>query len=400
MLNCCIKPLVEWEKEQALRMENTIKRLWSERKTQEKIIDVLRVKAGKSKNPIDELELTKEITQKEFNLIDVPVLPILFANDATPESLTNLMHEQNGRLAIFSDEGGILETLAGLYSNGSANIDILLKGINGGDVRVKRKDRSFMLNPFLTIVLAVQNSIIQNMGEKRAYLGNGCLERFLYVLPKSKLGYRTHNTAPLSAAITQAYHAKIKSLLNTLSCSEKNEEPRILTLSDGAMRLWKDFQADIEKQLRTDGRLSICQGWAGKISGFTLRIAALLHVAEITGIHHLVIPDTAMRNAVEIATSLTTHALAAFNLIGVDQTIEDAKSVNQWIKSRGISSFTQTEIVLAMRNKKMSKPEQLQKALMILHERNIVSAPVKLPTRKPTTLYYVNPQLQLNEKTD
>ncbi|VVC76772.1 hypothetical protein AQUSIP_20980 [Aquicella siphonis] len=397
VLNSCIKPLVEWEKEQVLLMESTIKRLQSERKTQEKIIEVLRVKAGKSKSQLERDDFTHEITQKEINLIDVPVLPILFTNDATPESLTNLMHEQNGRLAIFSDEGGILETLAGLYSNGAANIDILLKGINGGDVRVKRKDRSYMLNPFLTIVLTVQNSIIQNMGEKRAYLGNGCLERFLYVLPKSKLGYRTHNTAPLSETITQDYHAKIKSLLDACACSGKDEQPRILTLSDGAMHLWKAFQADIEKQLRTDGRLSVCQGWAGKISGFALRIGALLHVAA-TGTSHPDIPDTIMRNAVEIATLLTTHALAAFNLIGIDQSIEDAKSVSQWIRSRGISSFTQSEIVLAMRNKKMSKPERLQKALMILHERNIVSAPVKLPTKKPTTLYYVNPQLK--EKTD
>src|SRR5258708_5043186 len=37
VLNSCIKPLVEWEKEQALKMESTIKRLSSERKTQEKI---------------------------------------------------------------------------------------------------------------------------------------------------------------------------------------------------------------------------------------------------------------------------------------------------------------------------------------------------------------------------
>lgn len=397
VIKCCTKPLVEWEKEQAAQLDTTIKQRRSERKTQEKIIEGLRIKAAKTNDSIEQRDLIHEITQKESNLIDVPILPILFTNDATPESLTNLMHEQHGKLAIFSDEGGILETLAGLYSNGAANIDILLKGIDGGDVRVKRKDRSLMLNPFLTIVLAVQNAVIQNMGEKRAYLGNGSLDRFLYVIPKSKLGYRTHNTTPLSSNIQNAYHTKIKSLLDRFFLSERTQ-PQILTLNTAAFSLWKEFQANIEKQLRPDGRFSICQGWAGKISGFSLRIAALLHIVAVD-CQHIVITDITMKNALNIAELLTEHALAAFNLISVDQSLEDAKNVFQWINRRRIASFTQSEIVLAMRNKKMSKPERLQKAMLVLSERNIISAPVKLPTRKPTTLYYVNPNLQSHEIT-
>ena len=59
----------------------------------------------------------------------MPCEPTLFINNVNPESLAHLVHEQQGRLAIFSDEGGILETLAGLYHHGMANVDILLKGI-------------------------------------------------------------------------------------------------------------------------------------------------------------------------------------------------------------------------------------------------------------------------------
>lgn len=401
VLNSCTKPLVEWEKEQAANLETSIKRQWSERKSQEKIIEGLRLKAAKSNDSIEQKTLIDDIARQESNLIDIPVLPVLFTNDATPESLTTLVHEQKGRLAIFSDEGGILETLAGLYSNGVANIDILLKGIDGGDVRVKRKDRSFMINPFLTIVLAVQNSIIQNMGEKRAYLGNGSLDRFLYVLPKSKLGYRTHNTAPLSEIIQSGYRSKIKALLDRFYPTENNklDQPHVITLSTAAIALWRNFQASIEKELRPEGRFSNCQGWAGKISGFTLRIAALLHIAE-TDLQNLTINDATMKNAIEMATLLTEHALAAFNLIGVEQSVEDAKHIFQWIKTHGKATFTQSEIVLAMRNKKLRKTERLQKALMVLNERNIISSPIKLPTRKPTTIYHVNPLLQNHDQTE
>jgi hypothetical protein len=178
------RPLVDWEKEQGLQQGLKIKCQRSERKTQEKIIETLRAKAAKSTDTLEQQQLINGIIQKEATLAEIPVLPILFTNDATPESLASLIHEQAGRLAIFSDEGGILETLAGLYSHGDANVDILLKGIDGGEVRVCRKDRSFALNPFLTIILTVQPAIIQNMGKKRAYLGNGTLERFLYVLPR------------------------------------------------------------------------------------------------------------------------------------------------------------------------------------------------------------------------
>lgn len=161
VLNSCTRPLIEWEKEQTLRLEYEIKSKRSERKTLEKIIEALRIQAAKANNTSDQQKIIQEITVKESTLVEIPIAPVLFVNDVTPESLTALMHEQNGRLAIFSDEGGILETLAGLYNNGLSNVDILLKGIDGGDVRVRRKDRSITINPFLTIALTVQPIIIQ-----------------------------------------------------------------------------------------------------------------------------------------------------------------------------------------------------------------------------------------------
>ena len=393
VLNICKQPLTQWEKDQAQQHEYSIKQQHSERKTQEKIIEVLRAKAAKEENAIEQKRLIDEIAQKEACLGEIPVLPQFFTNDITPESLTHFVHEQGGRVAIFSDEGGVLETLGGLYSNGVSNIDILLKGIDGGDVRVRRKDKSIQLKPYLTIVLTVQPAIIQKMGEKQVYLGNGTLERFLYVLPKSKLGYRTHDKPPLSMAIQQAYHEKIIHFVNYLSFKgNKLEEPQVLNLSETAYQYWQAFQATIEKQLRPDGIFASCQGWAGKICGFTLRIAGLLHLAE-DNLQNLIISDIAMNHAIQIATILSEHAIAAFGLMGIDQTTKDAKVIYQWIKQNNKSSFTQTDVMLAMRNQKLGKAERLQRALYVLKERNIVSPPVKVPTRKPTKKYYVNPSV-------
>ena len=157
--------------------------------------------------------LLAEITKLEMELPEIPVLPKLFANDATPESLATSVHEQNSRFAIISDEGGVTETLGGLYSKGAANIDILLKGIDGGAMRVLRRDRTYDLNPILTIVLVFQPQILLNIAGKQAFRGNGLLERFLFLLPESKLGYRNHNGPPMPLDITIKYHQLLERLL-------------------------------------------------------------------------------------------------------------------------------------------------------------------------------------------
>ena len=72
-----------------------------------------------------------------------------------------------------------MEVFAGLYSGARANMDIVLKGIDGGRVRIERKDSTIDVEPYLTILLIVQPRILQNMAEQKSFQGNGLLERFL-----------------------------------------------------------------------------------------------------------------------------------------------------------------------------------------------------------------------------
>lgn len=393
VLKSCTKPLIDWELEQSVLLEQEIKRAHSVRKSQEKIIEGLRVKVAKEKDVELQKKLIEEIAQQETSLVNPPLLPQLFANDATPESLAMNAYEQDGTFALFSDEGGILDTLGGLYSNGLANIDIFLKGIDGGNIRVRRKDRSFNLNPYLTVVLAVQPAIIEKLGNKKSFYGNGAFERFLYVLPKSKLGFRTHDTSPIPSNVYEDYCQKIRSILNLRAKLKSQQQTHLLQLSHGAFEIWSHFQKIIEHDLRPNGRLSSCLGWGGKICGFALRIAGLLHVAENESLSSH-IQEENMHNAIDIAYILTDHALKAYDLLGVDETHEDAKVVFNWILTNGNNQFRKTDLILAMRKyRKLGKSEQLQKALKVLIDRNLISTPQKLPTRKPTTVYYVNPAI-------
>lgn len=393
VLSRCTQPLIEWERNESQRLDKIIKQQTSERKSQEKWIDALRTRAAKEVDREKQFALFQEIADLEVNIIEPEVLPQLFANDATPESLAYSTYEQKGRFAIFSDEGGILETLAGLYSNGAANLDILLKGIDGGEMRIRRKERSFNLNPYLTLVLAVQPMILSNMQNKRAYCGNGALERFLYVLPKSKLGYRTHDQLPLSDNLQQAYNARLQTILNTPPLLKNDQEvARVLTLDTQAQQDWREFQRDIEVQLRPEGKLANCIGWGGKICGFALRISGLLHVAH-ADIYNTVISTQTMQCALTLSELLVAHAIVAFNLIGIDQPTEDAKEVFNWMKSQSKNNFTQSEIISALKNRKVGKADRLNKALRILMERNIVTLQRIATNKKPILEYSLHPNL-------
>jgi hypothetical protein len=239
----------------------------------------------------------------------------------------------------------------------------------------------------------MQPVVIQNMGNKKAYSGNGLLERFLFVLPKSNLGFRTHDTPPVPTRIREAYEKQIESLLDIQGSGIKGQrQSKVLSLADDTLAEWRQFQLAVEAELRPDGRLSSCQGWGGKISGFALRIAGLLHLAE----HHLdnhIISANTMRSALQIAALLKDHALAAFGLMGIDQSTADAKEIWRWVETQGKGSFTRTDLTSSMRHKKFGKAERLNKALDVLIERNLVSQPRKRPTRKPTLVYHVNPKL-------
>lgn len=393
ILKYCTQPLIEWEKEQVLMQGQKIKQQISEHKTQEKIIESLRFKAAKLDDISEQQKLIHQIAEKETALKDIPVLPQLFVNDVTPESLITLLHEQQGRLAIFSDEGGLLETLSGLYSHGMANIDILLKGIDGGEVRVRRKDKSLILNPYLSIVLAVQPAILHSLAQKQTYQGNGTLERFLYVMPKSKLGYRTHDKPALSTALQLEYHQAVKKMLNAFSLI-KNK--LILRLSPEALQAWQAFQQDIEMKLRPNQTLFQCQGWGGKICGYTLRLAGILHIAEH---HDYVLQNSSislktMGNAIHLAQLLIDHAIAAFGYMDRDQHLENAKEIFEWVKKQPHHYFRQSDLLIAMRNRKNGRAENIKKTLQLLIDRNLINGPVKQPTRKPTTIFFIHPSVQ------
>ncbi|MCC6144994.1 MAG: DUF3987 domain-containing protein [Candidatus Hydrogenedentes bacterium] len=386
-------PIDAWESDARQAIQSGILQARSSRKNEEALIASMRGKASKCADATKRQQMFAEVARLESQLTEIPVSPQLYLNDVTPETLATAVCEQNGRIAIISDEGGIMEIMAGLYSKGHANYDILLKGIDGGRVRLKRKDRDIDVNPYITMLLVVQPQIIRNMAGQNAFQGRGLLERFLYILPRSNLGYRTLEQKPIPVPLQEQFERGIRLLLDMPPVIEHGHEfPRILTLSDGARKIWQDFRHEVEAALRPDGTLYPCLGWGGKIAGFTLRIAGLLQVAEHGG-SILSIDSTNMGRAVTLARLLIDHALAAFGLMREDEAMEDAKAIDAWIVQTGEASFRRTDCLRKLHGRFTGK-KRFDAALSVLIDRNIISPQRQETTtegKRATTFHDVNP---------
>jgi len=387
------RPLIDWEASEAERLEPEIKRAISERKTREKVIEKMRTKAANQEDPDLLKHEIREIAEMEAELKDPPALPRVFATDTTTEQLAFNAHEQGGRFGVVSDEGGIMRVVAGLYSGGNSNIDIILKGIDGGAVRVRRKDRSFDLNPFLTFCLFCQPSVVEGMGKEGAFDGNGLVERFLYALPSSRLGYRALNTAPLPESLEESYGEAVKGLLDRyISVSEGQAEKWNLSLADNALVEFREFQVNIEVQLRPRGKLRPILGWGGKICGYALRLAGLLHVMEY-GHSAREISKNTVSSALEIAALLIDHALLAFGLMGVEAGEEREKQLLEWIEIKGQARFNKRDCLRELHSRFRNSGE-LEQALGSLESRRFIRGPIKEETGgRPSVFYEVNPAL-------
>jgi len=385
----CTAPISTWEKAQAEKYQPNIDRVTSEKQTQLEIIKEKRKKSAKTNNLNERETLREEIIELEATLPKIPVAPKLFSNDSTIERLKDDVYAQDGRFGLFSDEGGILDVVSGLYTGGHANIDLLLKGIDGGDMRVSRKGFSFDFNPYLTIVLTVQPVILQNMAKQKSFTGKGLLERFLYVVPKSRLGTRIHNTSPVPVELERRYSDRLLALLDNHNIDE-DHNPIKLILSIEAEQEWRTFQLYVEKELKPGGKLSHITGWGGKISGFALRIAGLLHIANSPVSVISTIPKETMNKALILAALLIDHALVAYDSMAVDKITVGAKKIYEWlVNTEERIVLSQSDITVQLKHYKYTSDDKKQ-IIAKLKEHNIIGEPQKASDNR-TTLYSVNP---------
>jgi hypothetical protein len=279
-------------------------------------------------NSIEDIhELAKELAAKE-----VPELPVLIVDDITQESLGQVLFEQGGQLLIASAEATLFDLMDGRYS-GRLDIDVLLKGHDGDDLRVNRLGRPpvYVSKPALSIAVVMQPCVINGLAANGMMRGRGLLARPLWILPESMVGCRQIKAQPVPDDILERYNDVTRKIWSKEPrCGQDGLLlPQTLRFSPEADQAMADFEAWLEPQLGDEGELVYIRDWCCKLAGEAARIALILHMAEGTAQgdrFSAIISEATVRKAIRLARDyLLPHALAAFDLMGADPIVEEAK---------------------------------------------------------------------------
>ncbi|WP_164202351.1 YfjI family protein [[Micrococcus luteus] ATCC 49442] len=321
----------------------------------------------------------------------VLTLPRLLADDATPEALTSLAADNGGKISVASAEGGIFDIFAGRYSGGMPNMDILLKGHAGDSMTVDRKGRPSerIASVCLNMNLTVQPAVLKQIGSGSPDKSKGELERFLFTVPKSSVGFRSVNSQPVPATIKAAYYHHVSALARAGAAPG---QPALIRMDADATKLFNDWQRAIEADLRPNGVLGDPRviGWGSKLAGTTARFAGILHLASGKSADELVSADTA-DCAAAMAEHFAQHALAAFHLMSLSDPHKKAKELRMVIINNKLYSFTERDLLTKASRSVFPDALTIREALTVLLDHEWVFR-VEMPDqngpgRKPSQMY-------------
>ncbi|MEZ5116165.1 MAG: YfjI family protein [Candidatus Nanopelagicales bacterium] len=328
--------------------------------------------------------------------IVVPAEPRLFADDVTPEATATLLAEQGGRLAILSAEGGVFDMLAGRYTSGLANLDVFLKGHAGDTLRVDRKGRApeYVERPALTLLLMLQPQVLQAIARHDGFRGRGLLDRFWWVLPTSRVGSRNVDPPTIPDPVVDGYAAGITTLAGSLAGWT---DPAVLTLTTDATSALVGFLRHLEPRLAPGADLGHVAAWGSKLGGAVVRIAGLLALADDPeGAGRKPVESTHVDRAVLLANWLVGNALVAFDRMGGDVELDDARYIVAVLRRLGAETVSKRDVFNAARGRFRKVPD-LDPVLDLLTDHGWIEPkpepPRDGPGRPPSPTFRVHPQV-------
>ena len=353
-----------------------------------------RVKAMEKEDEPDTAAIAKLRIQAENIRNTAPIR--IAVDDITPESLVIELCE-NDSLLMISDEAGMLSNFNGKYSGGMPNLDLFLKAWNGEKYICDRviRGRSVIERPYLSVAIAGQPYIWDNMMNDVAFRSSGMLARFIHCFAESDVGHRRYDTAPIPQDVKNQYHDFVHQLLN--GKREHDGKERLLKLSRHASEEYIDYCNNyIESEIKAS--MCCCQDWGGKFHGLILRIVCILHCADccargVEPSEESVNHDTIVRSF-EISHYYRYQAIHAFSANAPDGNIVKAEKIMQMLKSKNIMQGLKSELYHSCWCNLFPKAIDFYNALDTLAEYGyIVYEDVVAANNKKAQLVYVNPNL-------
>jgi DNA polymerase I-like protein with 3'-5' exonuclease and polymerase domains len=404
-------PLEAREEELVRQEAPKIREAQNRFKTLEIAVQKARSQVAKATTPEEREAVIREadVLDQELAAVQIPAVPRLLADDTTPERLATMTRDQRGRMSVMSSEGAPFEILAGRYAQDSRpNCDVYLKGHAGDTLRVDRVGRpaEFVKRPALTCGFAVQPVVLQGIIGIAGIRGRGLFGRFLYSWPKSLLGYRKIEAKALTSEVRKAYRDGIQTLLGLAPLEDDPETgitPHILTFAQDAYTVLMGFAAWIEPQLAGGAELGHMTDWGGKAVGAVVRLSGQLHMSwhlgEANAVELPISKETVLR-ACLAGKYFVRHAIAAYDQMGGNLILKDARVVLDWILDHGQDQYSVRTIWQGVR-KRFTHVHELTTVLAVLVERGYLRLQEEPegdqrtgPGRKPSPVYLVNPTLR------
>jgi hypothetical protein len=241
-----------------------------------------------------------------------PFRPISFGSDSTPEAIVKRAATQGGRIALLSAEAGVLENLAGRYSEGNAKTEFLNSAFDGESYEGSRvgDDGRDIPNPWATLVLAIQPDALNIMLGSQTMRTRGFLQRWLlFHAPRGE--YRPRMSMPvIDRQVQDEWDVAIADIWNAASW---DRAPKVLSMTDEVKKHIEVFECErvavAYAQAEEEGN-ALLMGWLGKIAMTTARVAGILTLLDDVPFDEIEVPVevAAAEAAVEFANLALDHA--------------------------------------------------------------------------------------------
>jgi hypothetical protein len=213
-----------------------------------------------------------------------PLTPMLTCEAPTYEGICKLFATGQPSIGIFAAEGGQFVGGHGMSEEARLRTAAGLSAAWDGEPirRVRAGDGITILQGRrLSMHLMVQPAVANMWLRDRLLTDQGLLSRQLLSAPDSAIGTRMWREDTIEAdRAMAAYDARLLTILETpppLTPDTQNElQPRRLTLSPAARRVWIEFADHIETALGADGELRPISGIANKLPEHAGRLAGVL----------------------------------------------------------------------------------------------------------------------------
>lgn len=290
---------------------------------------------------------TAMLRERLVNVVEseppIPLLPVLFFEDATQEALASHIAHGWPSASLWSDEGGIIMGGHGMQTNSTKFIALLNRLWDGKAFIAHRKtSKSFTVaNRRLTVSLMMQPLILEQMLAKNGGISrqSGFLARSLIAYPKSAMGQRYYQEPPESLSALPEFHKRLTDCLNSSLSLDKAGCHTIptLNLSSQAKATWVSFFNCVESGLQHSSQWQTIKDFASKAAENLVRLAALFHLFEGRE------GDISVEQIEQASVIINWHLHETKMILGnqpQNPAQEDSIRLLQWIIDKGLTKTT------------------------------------------------------------